>query len=116
MAAKQELIADSFVAAENKLLALDSDAYIAFILAQLDEYNDMEAELLLNAGDLKKYGVNLSKKLKDTKINISKETVDIKGGFILKKGNISYNASLEKLLEMKKEELTSEVAELLFKE
>ena len=52
---------------------------------------------------------------KGTALKLSDEIADIKGGCILRRGNISYNASLEKLLSSVREELTAEVAGILFK-
>ena len=52
---------------------------------------------------------------KGTALTLSDETVDIEGGCILRRGKISYNASLEKLLSNAREELTAEVAGILFK-
>jgi V/A-type H+-transporting ATPase subunit E len=114
LAAKQELIEESFNEALNKLLSLDEADYIKFMTNQLKGFDEGEGEILLNAADKKKYKEALEKELKGTSLKISDEDADIKGGFILRKGNISYNSSIEKLLESQKEAMTSEIAKKLF--
>ncbi|MBR1773727.1 MAG: hypothetical protein IJ749_07480 [Eubacterium sp.] len=47
-------------------------------------------------------------------IDISQDTVDIDGGFILKYGNIEINSSFDALFDENKEELTDIVNNLLW--
>lgn len=112
--AKQELIEESFAKALEKLQNLDADDYIKFIVAQLGNYRKEKGEVLLNKADFSKIGDALKAQLKDSELTVAESDADIKGGFILRQGNISYNSSLEMLLEDKKTEMTSEIAKLLF--
>ena len=111
--AKQEVIAESFEEAFKKLLNMDEAAYLDFFKNQLAAFEKDGGEVLLNAADNKKYGAKV-KKLLGKNLTLSDEAANIKGGFILKQGDISINCSLEKLLEDKKEEMTSEIAAKLF--
>ena len=113
--AKQEVIAESFEKALDKLVGLSEDDYIKFLENQLKAFENEGGEVLLNAADMKKYGAKVEKLLKG-ELKLGKEEADIKGGFILKQGDISVNCSLEKLLEDKKEEMIAGIAAKLFPE
>jgi len=114
LAAKQEVIEDSFAKALDKLQNIDVKDYVSLIISQLGDYKNGTGEILLNKADLEKVGAALKKELKGTNLTVSDETADIKGGFILKQGNVSYNSSLEMLLEDKKAEMTAAIAAELF--
>lgn len=113
LAAKQEIIAESFDKALGKLLALDESKYLDFISKQLADFKGQSGEILLNSADKKNYGAKLAK-LIDKSMTVSDEEANIKGGFILKQGDITINCSMEKLLEDKKEEMMSAIARKLF--
>ena len=114
LAAKQEVIAESFDKALDKLLALDESKYMDFINKQLAAFEGQSGEILLNSADKKKYGAKLAKLVEKTAIKVSDDEAKIKGGFILKQGDISINCSMEKLLEDNKEEMMSTIAHQLF--
>ncbi len=114
LAAKQDVIEEVFSEAMEKLVELDPDKYIDFILKCLEQFKAEGGEVVLSARDLDRYGKKLSEALSGSGLSVSKETADIKGGFILRKGNVSYNASLEKMIEKAKDEMTPEIAGLLF--
>ena len=98
-----------------KILNLETGEYVKFICRQLGAYQQEGGEVLLNKTDRDRIGADLVNLFKGTALTLSDETVDIEGGCILRRGNISYNASLEKLLSNAREELTAEVAGILFK-
>ncbi len=114
LAAKQDVIAESFDSALNKLLALDESKYLEFITNKLAAFEGQSGEILLNAADKQKYGAKLAKLIEKTAIKVSDDEAKIKGGFILKQGDISINCSMEKLLEDNKEEMMSTIAQKLF--
>ena len=114
LAAKQEVIAESFDKALDKLLALDESKYMDFMSKQLAAFEGQSGEILLNASDKNKYGAKLAKLIEMTAIKVSDDEAKIKGGFILKQGDISINCSMEKLLEDSKEEMMSAIAQKLF--
>ncbi len=112
LAAKQEMIAESFDMAQEKLLAMKNEDYLRFLLSRLAPYS--EGEVILNAKDKKRVGNALAKKLSGTGLKVSAETADIEGGFILKTGLVSVNGSLENILETERRETTAQIAETLF--
>ena len=113
--AKQEVIKESFDAALEKMLSMSEDDYLAFIGKQLEAFGDEAGEVLLNAADKEKYGAKVSALLKGG-MKLGEETANIRGGFILKQGDIFINNSIEKLLADIKGELTSSIAAKLFPE
>lgn len=115
LAAKQAVIDECYKEAVDMILNLETGEYVKFICRQLGAYQQEGGEVLLNKTDRDRIGAELVKLFKGTALTLSDETVDIEGGCILRRGNISYNASLEKLLSNAREELTAEVAGILFK-
>lgn len=117
LGAKQELIGRSFNGALALLCKLAGDKYLAFMEKLLDQAASRGDEELLVAADekhidqawLDKYNASRGKKL-----TISAEKADIKGGFILRRGRISINCSLETLIHWLKDELESDVVKRLF--
>ena len=116
LAAKQEVIEASYSRAAEKLRELDDDKYQEFMTGLLEEFKTEGGEVLVNAEDRARMSGLLEKKFSGTDLKLSQDTADIKGGFILRRGNISYNASVEQLLENVKGQATSEIASLLFPE
>lgn len=114
LAAKRELIEESFEGAIRRICEGDEEKYLGFILGQLEPFKGEGGELLLNRRDRAAYGGRLEEELHDGAVKVSEETAEIRGGFILRRGNISYNASIEKLLESIESELTAKVAGILF--
>lgn len=114
LAAKQEVIEASYSRAAEKLRELDDDKYQEFMTGLLEEFKAEGGEVLVNAEDRARMSGLLEKKFSGTDLKLSQDTADIKGGFILRRGNISYNASVEQLLENVKGQATSEIASLLF--
>ena len=115
LAAKQAVIDECYKEAVDMILNLETGEYVKFICRQLGAYQQEGGEVLLNKTDRDRIGAELVNLFKGTALTLSDETVDIEGGCILRRGNISYNASLEKLLSNAREELTAEVAGILFK-
>jgi len=111
--AKQEVIGESFSAALDKIKSLKDEDYLGFLTNQLKAFADEGGEIQLSADDIKKYGAKLGKEFAG-KLTVGKDPANIRGGFLLKQGDISINASIEKLVEDQKEKLTGEVAKLLF--
>ena len=111
--AKQEVIAESFEQALQKLLAMSETDYLGFITAQLKPFENEGGEIMLNEADNQKYAYKIDSATGEN-LKLSKETANIKGGFILKQGDITINCSIEKLLEDKKEEMMADIAAKLF--
>ncbi|HHW95540.1 MAG TPA: hypothetical protein GX736_06410 [Mogibacterium sp.] len=113
--AKQEVIKESFEEAIERFKNLEEEKYMKFLTSRLSQFVDGGGEVQLSAGDLDKYGKKLEEEFAG-KFTVSKEPVNIEGGFLLKQDKISINASIEKLLEDQKSKLVGEVAKRLFAE
>jgi len=114
LAAKQEMIDESFSESMKEFASMDPGEYTAFLLKQLEPFRNQKGEILLNARDKEAVGTELSNKLAGSSLVIGEGTVPIEGGFILRQGSISMNASLEKYMENEKKEITAQIADILF--
>ncbi|MDF2677010.1 MAG: hypothetical protein K0Q97_1324 [Bacillota bacterium] len=119
LSAKQESINKSFDEALKKLSDIPEEVYINFILSEIDKSSFVEGELVLNEKDKKNIGEKLvilaNEKLNTNKIKLSDKTIQASGGFVLKNGNIEINSTFETILSSIKDELTFEVANVIFK-
>ncbi|WP_434311012.1 V-type ATP synthase subunit E [Hominifimenecus sp. rT4P-3] len=114
LSAKQEMIDRSFEEAAKLLAGMPEKEYQAFLMELLTPYQAQPGEILLNEKDKKAYGEALTEALKESPLSVSEETVSIQGGFILRQGSVALNASLEKLMETQKKQITAEIAAVLF--
>lgn len=116
--AKQKLIADSFEKAVDKLCSMEKKPYIEFLAGLVEKTGEKEGELILSPKDRKAVGEDLvrylSEHLAGSSFTLSEETRNIRGGFLLKKGSVYINGTIEALVEEAKESLMSEVASRLF--
>jgi Archaeal/vacuolar-type H+-ATPase subunit E len=119
--AKQEIIDDVLCKAKNKLLLLDTKDYFDTLLKLLDKQSQADkGVLLLNEKDLSRMPEDFEKSAQAvaTKnggmLEVSKDTVNIDGGFILKYGNIEINSSFDALFEENEEELVDIVNKMLW--
>ncbi len=119
LAAKQELVSRSFEKALEQIVSLPEDEYVAF-LARLAAKAAVtgEEEILLNQRDRERIGEKLvgaaNALLPQGRLSLAKDTRDIAGGLILRRGSIEANCSAELLVELSKSELSAKVAEILF--
>ena len=118
---KQEIIEEVLNKAKNKILNQDADKYFESLLVLLDKYALPEKGILfLNSKDLARVPddfetlANKKDKKNGGMLDISKDTVDIDGGFILKYGNIEINASLDAIFDENRDELVDTVNGILF--
>jgi V/A-type H+-transporting ATPase subunit E len=119
LSAKQESINKSFDEALKKLNNISEEVYINFIISEIEKSSLLEGELVLNEKDKKNIGEKLvilaNEKLNTSKIILSEKTIQASGGFVLKNGNIEINSTFETILSSIKDELTFEVANVIFK-
>lgn len=108
---KQQLLEDVILEAKNKLLNFKDSEYEKTILNMLEKANcDNDSEIVLS----KKDNTILKDALAKKGIKVSKETRDITGGFVVKKGDIEYNYSFEAIIAVEHEEIEQIAAEILF--
>ena len=62
----------------------------------------------------KKDAARLADVVKEKGFVLSEKTADIKGGFIVKNGDIEYNYSFESIITVEKEAIRQAAAEILF--
>ncbi|HOJ11568.1 MAG TPA: V-type ATP synthase subunit E family protein [Clostridiales bacterium] len=121
--AKQEVIAEAFLKAHEKLNLLPQEQYKSMladmIINMVPEGNE---EVIVSKEDKQRLGndfINLvNKRLKNMKkqgnIKFSEECRNIGGGFILKSGNIETNNSFDTIFRMKYNDIESEIIRILF--
>ena len=119
LAAKQELVSRSFRKAQEQIVSLPEEQYVAF-LAKLAAQASVtgEEKIVLNARDRKAIGEKLVKaanaRLKNGRLSLAEETGDFAGGLILRRGSIEANCTVELLVELSRSELSAQVAEIRF--
>lgn len=119
LSAKQDIVKKSFDLALDKLKNMPEEKYINYLSDEIVKIPDCAGVIILNEADKQNIGEKLVKvvneKLKQNKIELSNNTINAGGGFVLKNGDIEINNTFETLLDSVKEELTFEVANMLFK-
>ncbi len=120
---KQEMVSAAFEGACKKLAALPKAEYVKFLVSLAVKASATGKEkIVLSSSDRKKCGdelvsgANAALKAagKTGELTLSDETRNISGGLILSSGKIETNCSVETLVELRRNELSGEVAKILF--
>lgn len=118
LGAKQAAIQKSFDLALEKLKSMPEDKYLNYLTEEIIKIPVKEGIIILNQRDRDKIGEKLIKAVNQRtsaqKYKLSDKTVNVSGGFLLRNGNIEINNTFETLLNSIKDDLTSEVANVLF--
>ena len=123
LAFKQEMVAKAFADAAEQLVNLPQEQYVKFLAAQAAKAADTGAEeLIFNTRDAGTVGpavaeaANALLEQRGVKgaLTVSGETREISGGVIVRQGNIEVNCAVETLVQLRRSELASQVAEILF--
>lgn len=123
LAAKEELIEDTFRQALERLKGLDQKQYEDVIYPMLLAAAQTGAEeIIASPADAGKFTpellgrVNqaLKEQSKQGNLTLSGETREMQGGFILRSGDVEINNSFDSILRMQRDELEPEVAAILF--
>lgn len=124
LAAKQEIMDDCFRRAREAVLAMPTSAYEDFLIEQIvSAAEDGTEQLILSNRDKEKLSLlrfvaRVNSRMADSGekagIVLSEETVDASAGFLLKKGDVVINCTLDALLASKREEIEVELAAILF--
>ena len=69
---------------------------------------------LLTAGDVEAANALLAQRGVKGSLTVSSDTRAISGGVIVRQGNIEVNCAVETLVQLRRSELASQVAEILF--
>ena len=123
LAAKQELLQQSFDAALEELCALPQERYVTLLSALAVEASSSGRErMILSARDADRLGEEivkaanaaLQKAGRRGELTLSQETRPIPGGFILAEGDVELNCAFDTLVRLQREKLEKEVAAILF--
>lgn len=121
---KQEMIAAAYEKAGEKLLALPEAEYAAFLARQAGAAAlTGREEIVLNDSDRKKVGEKVVaaanalavKRGLPGELKLSANTRPIRGGLVLRQGDIEVNCTLDSLLDLSRGSLDAEVADILFR-
>lgn len=108
---KQTILADVIAEAEKQLLSLDDVAYAKVIGGMLEKLDKaLGTEIIVSAKDTSRLAAVVAEK----GFQLSGQTSDINGGFIVKNGDIEYNYSFESIIIVEKEEIQQIAANILF--
>jgi len=120
---KQNAIGEAFQEAINGLVNMKDEEYRKVIKKMLiSSAQTGDEELIISAKDksrindnfLKDVNKELVKAGKKGNLKLSKDTYNILGGFVLRKGNVEMNNSFESLFNSSREDLEAEVSKVLF--
>lgn len=117
LAAKQEMVEKAYALALEKLCAMPEEQYAKTVAALLRQAApDGQGEVIFSEAEQKSgaKAVELANKEMDGKLTLSKETRPVKGGFILKNGNVEVNGTFETLIRLQRAETAGAVAKELF--
>jgi V/A-type H+-transporting ATPase subunit E len=118
LGAKQALISRCFDAALDQLANMEEAEYLEFLTSAILATGADGGELLLNARDRKAIGEKLVKKINGTgkagTLTLAEDTIDAKGGFVLRKGSVEMNSTLETMVNGIRESATPDVVKALF--
>lgn len=116
---KQDIIAEVFDEAEQKLISLPDAQYIDTI-TKIAVKNALpeDGTIIFSAADKKRlpssFESDLNSRLKGGSLKISDDTTDAAGGFILSYGGIEQNCTFRALIDAEREKLTDKVTKVLF--
>lgn len=122
LAAKQELLEETFATAVEQLCSLPRKEYLALIASLAAEAAEGGEQMILSPRDAEQYGTEviamantaLRAAGKRGELTLSAETRPIPGGFILSSGDVELNCAFDTLVRLRREKLEKEVAKILF--
>ena len=117
---KQSLVSDVFAKAVERLANLPEADYVAFLAGQAAKaaLNGSE-ELIFNPRDAAAVGAKVAEAANAAlgpkgHLTVSGETRNIPGGVIVKQNDIETNCSVDMLVQLRRNDLAGQVAEILF--
>lgn len=122
LAAKQELLEETFAAVVEQLCSLPQEEYLALIASLAAEAAEGGEQMILSSRDAEQYGTEVIAMANTTlraagkrgELTLSAETRPIPGGFILSSGDVELNCAFDTLVRLQREKLEKEVAKILF--
>ncbi len=123
LAFKQEMVSQAFEKAVQAVIDMPRADYVEFLAFQAAKASLYGSEeIVLNARDRKAVGTDVEKRANALVrqrglhggLTLSEETADIRGGLLLRQGNIEVNCSVETLVGLYRSSLATQVANILF--
>lgn len=120
---KQDMIGKAFELAADKIANMDKEKYIDFLCESINASGISGGEIVMNENQRNELGEELVEAVNEriksetdggNSFVLSEETRPIIGGFMIKKGDIYFNGSLENLLQEERDKIISSVVEKLF--
>jgi V/A-type H+-transporting ATPase subunit E len=115
---KQALILKCFEKALDRLANMDREKYINFLFNKILALEVEGGELLLNSRDKESLGEDLVKRVNQSsgreQLTLSSDTIEGSGGFVLRKGSVEINSTLETMVNGVKEVVNPDVVTKLF--
>ncbi len=120
LSAKQEIISASLNSALDFLCNLADKEYFELIYSMIGKYSEAtEGEILFSSKDLVRLPKDFVAKVSEFakgNLTVSKDSADIKGGFILKYGGIEVNCAFESIFLAENERFSDTASQILFSE
>ena len=123
LAFKQEMVTAAFNRAVEKLCTMPKEQYVAFLAGVAAKAAESgREELIFNEKDRREVGeaaVKAANELLcsrglDGQLTLADETREMAGGLVLRQGNIEVNCAADTLVQLERNALSSQVAEILF--
>lgn len=125
LAAKQEMVERAFELARQSIVEMDDSRYFELMKGLVVACaGNGEEELVVSARDRQRLGERFIKAVNDELASLGRpaavkyaaETREMCGGFVLRRGNVELNASVDAKLRELRDSLEAEVARILFEE
>lgn len=115
---KQELINRCFEQSVEHIINMEQDRYVNFLAATGRASGLDQGALIFNKKERETVGQKvvdvLNKIVEGGRFTLSDETRNLKGGYMLQKGQVYINNSVEAMVEEKRRDLMGDVADILF--
>lgn len=119
LAARQQMVEKAYEAALDRLCSLPQKEYVDILAALLLRASASgREEVIFSKADCQQAGQEAVAKANAAgkHLTLSKETRPLRGGFILKNGNVETNCAFETLVRLEKGQSAAQVAKRLFPE
>ena len=116
---KQELISECFEKAVDAIITMDEEEYLQLLVALGKKTGLKKGLLIFNKKEKETIGEKVTAALNEAvggAFTVAEETRDIRGGYLLQSGRVYINNTIEALVEESRDELSIEVASMLFSE
>ncbi len=110
---KRELLEQIYTKAWEKLI---NNNYREYLEKQLKEYASPGDEIIVSVKEYDKFNTDFKDLLSKYKVKLSPEKGKFKAGFIIPKGSIRYNCTLDEGFKSTIDEIEIEAAKMLFQE